>query len=31
MAKNEAKTDIDLFNYLTNTKNFSKSWCPKKN
>lgn len=30
MAKNEAKTDIDLFNYLTNTKNFSKSWCPKK-
>ena len=30
MAKNEAKTDIELFNYLTNNKNFSKSWIPKK-
>ena len=30
MAKNEAKTDIDLFNYLTNSKNFSKTWVPKK-
>ncbi|RXJ67682.1 type II restriction endonuclease subunit M [Halarcobacter ebronensis] len=30
MAKNEAKTDIDLFNYLTNNKEFSKSWIPKK-
>jgi len=30
MAKNEAKTDIELFNYLTNNKNFSKSWVPKK-
>ena len=30
MAKNEAKTDIELFNYLTNIKVFSKSWIPKK-
>jgi len=30
MAKNEAKTDIELFNYLTNNKKFSKSWIPKK-
>ena len=30
MIKNEAKTDIDLFNYLTNSKEFLKSWVPKK-
>lgn len=30
MIKNEAKTDIDLFNYLTNNKEFLKSWIPKK-
>ena len=30
MIKNEAKTDIELFNYLTNNKVFSKSWIPKK-
>jgi predicted RNA methylase len=30
MVKNEAKTDIELFNYLTNNKEFSKSWIPKK-
>ena len=30
MAKNEAQTDIDLFNYLTNDKNFSEKWRTKK-
>lgn len=30
VIKNEAKTDIDLFNYLTNNKIFSKFWIPKK-
>jgi len=30
MAKNEAKTDIELFNYLTNKKNFTKEWLPQK-
>ena len=30
MAKNEAKTDIELFNYLTNEKNFIKEWLPQK-
>jgi hypothetical protein len=30
MAKNEAKTDIELFNYLTNKKNFIKEWLPQK-
>ena len=30
MIKNEANTDIDLFNYLTNSKEFLKSWVPKK-
>ncbi|MCV6606724.1 MAG: N-6 DNA methylase [Campylobacterales bacterium] len=30
MGKNEAKTDIDLFNYLTNQCSFSKPWTPKK-
>jgi len=30
VAKNEAKTDIELFNYLTNDKIFAKSWIPKK-
>ncbi len=30
MAKNEAKTDIELFNYLTNEKNFTKEWIPQK-
>ncbi len=30
MAKNEAQTDIDLFNYLTNKKSFSKQWKTKK-
>jgi hypothetical protein len=30
MAKNEAQTDIDLFNYLTNDKSFSKKWKTKK-
>lgn len=30
MAKNEAKTDIELFNYLTNEKSFIKEWVPKK-
>ncbi len=30
MAKNEAKTDIELFNYLTTEKNFTKEWIPQK-
>jgi len=30
MAKNEAQTDIDLFNYLTNDKKFSEKWKTKK-
>jgi type I restriction enzyme M protein len=30
MAKNESKTDIELFNYLTNVKKFSSAWVPKK-
>lgn len=30
MVKNEAKTDIELFNYLTNEKNFIKEWLPQK-
>lgn len=30
MAKNEARTDIKLFNYLTNKKKFVKEWVPKK-
>jgi len=30
MAKNEAKTDIELFNYLTNKKKFFEKWIPKK-
>lgn len=30
MAKNEAQTDIDLFNYLTNNKSFSENWKTKK-
>jgi len=30
MAKNEAQTDIDLFNYLTNDKDFSGEWKTKK-
>ena len=30
MAKNEAQTDIDLFNYLTNDKVFAENWKTKK-
>lgn len=30
MAKNEAQTDIDLFNYLTNNKVFAEKWKTKK-
>jgi type I restriction-modification system DNA methylase subunit len=30
MAKNEAQTDIDLFNYLTNDKSFSEQWKTKR-
>lgn len=30
MPKNEAKTDIDLFNFLTNSKEFYGNWIPKK-
>lgn len=30
MAKNEAQTDIDLFNYLTNNKSFSEEWKARK-
>lgn len=30
MVKNEAQTDIDLFNYLTNDKEFSKKWKTKE-
>jgi hypothetical protein len=30
MTKNEAQTDIDLFNYLTNNKKFSAKWKTKK-
>ena len=30
MAKNETVTDIQLFNYLTNTKIFTQQWIPKK-
>lgn len=30
MANNEAQTDIELFNYLTNDKNFAKQWKTKK-
>ncbi len=30
MAKNEAQTDIDLFNYLINDKSFSKQWKTKR-
>lgn len=30
MTRNEAQTDIDLFNYLTNDKSFSAEWKTKK-
>ncbi|CAC9606715.1 hypothetical protein [uncultured Gammaproteobacteria bacterium] len=30
MAKNEAQTDINLFNYLTNNKTFAEQWKTKK-
>lgn len=30
MAKNEAQTDIDLFNYLTDDKGFSEQWKTKR-
>lgn len=30
MARNEAQTDIDLFNYLSNDKTFAKPWKTKK-
>ena len=30
MVKNEAQTDIDLFNCLTNGKKFSEKWKTKK-
>ena len=30
MTKNEAQTDIELFNYLTNEKKFSEKWKTKK-
>ena len=30
IKKNEAKTDIDVFNFLTNQKKFSKRWNTKK-
>jgi len=30
MAKNEAKTDIELFNFLTTEKQFTKEWVPQK-
>jgi len=30
MVKNETITDIDLFNFLSNIKIFSKKWVPKK-
>ena len=30
MVKNEAQTDIDLFNYLTNNTVFAKTWKTKK-
>jgi len=30
MAKNEAQTDIDLFNYLTDDKSFSEQWKTKR-
>lgn len=30
MIKNESKTDIELFTYLSNIKHFSSTWVPKK-